>query len=105
MESPVRPYKKSGALLRLRVTPGASRTCLAGCAEGQLRIKLAALPEKGEANAACLRFLSELFNLPRSRFQIVRGEKSREKWVWIKEIDPAMLSREVEKRILEMGQN
>lgn len=96
MESPVRPYK-SGSLLHLRVSPNASRNSVEGCVGGMLRLKLRAVPAEGAANAACLRFLADLFGLPKSRLEMVRGEKSREKWIWFKEVDSAVLNQKLEK--------
>ncbi|TAJ98331.1 MAG: DUF167 domain-containing protein [Candidatus Manganitrophaceae bacterium] len=100
MESPFRPYK-SGALLHLRVTPNASRDSVESCLEGMLRLKLRAIPAEGAANAACIRFLSKLFDLPKSRLEMVRGEKSREKWVWFKEVDPSVLIQQLSKILSE----
>jgi len=99
MESPFRPYK-SGALLHLRVVPNASRDSIEGCTEGMLRLKLRAVPVEGAANAACIRYLSKAFGFPKSRLEILRGEKSREKWIWFKEVDQAVLNQRLDK-ILE----
>lgn len=96
MESPFRPYK-SGALLHLRVTPNASRDSIEGCVAGMLRLKLRAIPAEGAANAACIRYLSGLFSLPKSRLEIIRGEKSREKWILFKEVDPSVLNQQLDK--------
>jgi uncharacterized protein (TIGR00251 family) len=96
MESPFRPYK-SGTLLHLRVVPNASRDGVEGCVEGMLRLKLRAQPVEGAANAACIRYLSKVFGLPKSRLEIVRGEKSREKWVWFKEVDQSVLNQQLDK--------
>ncbi len=100
MESPFRPYK-SGSLLHLRVTPNASRDSIEGCVEGVLRLKLRAIPAEGAANAACVRYLSKRFDLPKSRLEIVRGEKSREKWIWFKETDPSVLIQQLDKILSE----
>ncbi len=100
MESPFRPYK-SGSLLHLRVTPNASRDSIEGCVQGMLRLKLRAVPAEGAANAACIRYLSQLFDLPKSRLEMVRGERSREKWIWFKEVDPSVLIQQLNKRLSE----
>lgn len=100
MESPFRPYK-SGALLHLRVTPNASRDSVEGCAEGMFRLKLRAVPVEGAANAACIQYLSRLFSLPKSRLEIVRGEKFREKWIWFKEVDQSVLNQQLDKILTE----
>jgi uncharacterized protein YggU (UPF0235/DUF167 family) len=48
-------------------------------ADGALRIRLAAAPVDGAANAALLRFLADALDVPRSRLTIVSGEASRRK--------------------------
>lgn len=86
----------------MRVTPNASRNSVEGCAKGMLRLKLRAIPAEGAANAACIRYLSKLFSLPKSRLEIIRGETFREKWIWFKEVDESVLNQQLDK-ILQSG--
>lgn len=84
-----------GIELAVRVTPRASRTLLAGLtrdAQGQtwLQVRLAAPPVEGAANAALLRFLAELFDVPASACRLVAGASARNKRVHISG-DPAQL--------------
>ena len=67
--------------LEIKTVPGASKTELAGVKDGRLRIRLAAAPEDGKANAELLNFLSKTFNCPKRDLQILCGEKSRLKAV------------------------
>ena len=76
------------AILRVRVTPRAKRTELAGPAldsEGaeRLSVRLAAPPVDNAANRALIEFLAGALGLPRSRIEIVFGETSRLKTVRI----------------------
>lgn len=96
----LRPYK-SGVVLHVRVTPRASRNGVEGCAEGVLRLKLRAIPAEGQANEACVKVLAELLGLPPSRLEIVRGARSREKWIWFKEVDPAVFVKRLESILSE----
>lgn len=66
-----------------------------------LRLKLRAVPVEGAANAACIHYLSKLFSLPKSRLEIVRGEKFREKWIWFKEVDQSVLNQQLDKILTE----
>jgi hypothetical protein len=72
-------------LLALHVQPGASRTEVAGVhgAEGEvrLRVRLAAPPVDGKANAELLRFLADAFGVPPRQVSLVRGGTSRKKTV------------------------
>ena len=64
-------------LLEIKAVPGASKTELAGIKDGRLRIRLAAAPEDGKANAELLNFLSKALNCPKRDLQFLSGEKSR----------------------------
>jgi len=68
-------------LLEIKAVPGASKTELAGIKDGRLRIRLAAAPEDGKANAELLSFLSKTLGCPKRDLRLVSGEKSRLKVV------------------------
>ena len=83
-ESPWRQQAADGTLtLALHVQPGAKRTEVAGLHGGALKIRLAAPPVDGRANAALLRFLADAFGVPQRAVTLVRGETSRDKVVRI----------------------
>jgi len=69
--------------LEIKAIPGASKTELAGIKDGRLRIRLAAAPEDGKANAEILNFLSRALGCPKRDLRILCGEKSRLKAVAI----------------------
>jgi len=68
-------------LLEIKAVPGASKTEFAGVKDGRLRIRLAAAPEDGKANAELLSFLSKTLGCPKRDIRLVTGEKSRLKVV------------------------
>ena len=70
-------------LLALHVQPGAKRTEVAGPHGDALKIRLAAPPVDGKANAELLRFLADAFGVPQRAVTLVRGEVSRQKTVRI----------------------
>jgi len=74
-------------VLSLHMQPGAKRTEVAGIhgesATARLRIRLAAPPVDGKANAELLRFLADAFAVPLRGVTLVRGETSRPKVVRI----------------------
>lgn len=82
-----------GALvLELHVQPGASRTQVAGPHGDALKIRLAARPVDGAANAELVRFLAEAFGVPRRDVILESGETSRRKRVRVVGAsDPARL--------------
>jgi uncharacterized protein (TIGR00251 family) len=63
------------------VTPGARRHELAGVADGRLRVRLAAPPVEGRANAALVRYLAEVLGIRRDDVTVVAGGRSRRKLV------------------------
>ncbi len=85
--TPARPTE-GGLLLDLRVSPGAGRTAVAGVetdAAGVARLKLrvAAPPVDGAANAAVTVFLAKALGLSKRACVLTRGAKSRSKTVRI----------------------
>jgi uncharacterized protein (TIGR00251 family) len=69
--------------LEIKAVPGASKTEFAGLKDRRLRIRLAAAPEDGKANAELLNFLSKALGCPRRDIQLLSGEKSRLKAIAI----------------------
>ncbi len=65
-----------GALLTVWVVPGARRTEIVGIHGDALRIRVAAAPERGQANKAVLALLQQEFG---GRFRIAGGAGSRRK--------------------------
>jgi uncharacterized protein len=72
-----------GIVLSLHVQPGAKRTEVAGVHGDALKIRLAAPPVDGKANAQLVRFLAEMFGVQSRSVTLLRGETSRQKTVRI----------------------
>lgn len=77
-----------GVRLHLRVTPNAAASRLEGVeirddGSAVLRLRIAAVPDKGRANAAAVALLAKALEVPRSSVVIVSGETSRLKTVEI----------------------
>jgi uncharacterized protein (TIGR00251 family) len=85
--APWRREEGGALILALQVQPGAARTGIVGVhgAEGErrLKVRLAAPPVDGKANAELLRFLAEAFGVPLRRVSLVRGVSARAKQVRI----------------------
>ena len=66
----------------LRVTPRSSRTAVIGeLDEGVVALRLKAPPVEGAANAALLAFVAELTGVSKRSGHLVRGARSRHKWI------------------------
>jgi hypothetical protein len=72
-----------GVTLNLVVQPRASRTELAGEQDGALKVRLAAPPVDGAANAELIAFLSKQLRVRKRDFEILSGERSRRKVVLV----------------------
>lgn len=70
--------------LQIRVIPRSPATAWAGVmADGALKLKIAAVPEKGKANEELVRFLAREFGVARAQVEIVAGASGHAKLVRI----------------------
>jgi len=81
--------------LRLRVAPGAARAGVVGRHGEAWKVRVAAAPERGQANDAVVALLAETLALPRSSVSLVSGGGSRNKVLELAGLEPG----EVERRL------
>ena len=67
------------ATIEIHLQPGAKRNEIVGLKEGVLYAKVAALPQKGQANRALLELMAQTLGIPKSAVDIIRGQSSRSK--------------------------
>ena len=67
------------ATLTLHIQPGARKTELAGLHGDALKIRLAAPPVDGKANAALIDFIADRLEIARSAVRLKSGQSSRRK--------------------------
>ncbi len=82
----IEAWKRSPRPLRLsvKVVPKSSRSEIVEVqADGTWRVKVAAAPEKGKANAELCDFLAREFGVARSRVEVITGHASHRKQVLI----------------------
>ena len=84
-----------GASFNVRVHPRGKRNAVTGVVGDALKLSLTAPPVEGKANAACIEFLAELLNLPRSSITIAAGQSSRSKVIRV----TGLTAAEVEARL------
>jgi uncharacterized protein (TIGR00251 family) len=65
--------------LRLRVSPGASRSEVVGAHGDAWKVRVTAPPESGKANEAVRDLLATALGIPRADTEIVGGASSRDK--------------------------
>ena len=79
--------------LRVKVSARSAKSEIVGeLADGTLKVKIAAPPEKGKANQAIQALLAEAFACRPSRVSLISGATSRQKRFLLEGIDPAELS-------------
>jgi uncharacterized protein (TIGR00251 family) len=67
----------SGATFAVKVHARARKNAITGDTGEALKLALSAPPVDGKANQACIEFLAEFLNLPRSSVTIASGQSSR----------------------------
>lgn len=97
-----KPYRLTaeGLLLAVRVTPNAGVDRIEGIerrddGRAVLRLRVAAVPDKGKANAAVIALLAARLEVPKSAISVVAGETARLKTVALAG-DPGVLARRID---------
>jgi len=68
-----------GVTFAIKVQPRARKNAITGELGDALKLSLTAPPVEGRANEACIEFLANLLDVPRSSVTIASGETSRNK--------------------------
>ena len=89
----------AGASFSVKVHPHARKDAVTGQVGDALKLSLTAPPAEGRANEACIEFLAELLQLPRSSVTIAAGHSSRNKVVRVRGLSAA----QVEERLRAAG--
>ena len=75
----------NGVRIKLRVSPGTRRSSIEGAyGEVALRLRVAAPPVDGKANAEAERFLAKMLGVPRSEVAVVRCASGQDKAVLVR---------------------
>ncbi|MGR3293285.1 MAG: DUF167 domain-containing protein [Candidatus Scalindua sp.] len=82
---------EGGIVVSVKVQPNASKDRVVGEHADQIKIAVTVAPEKGKANKAVIKVLSKWLGIKSSDIQIIFGETSRDKKVFIKNITPENL--------------
>jgi len=80
-----------GATFQVKVLPRAKKNAIVGEVGGALKLALTAPPVEGRANEACIAFLAELLNVPRSSITIAAGQNSRNKVIRVGRMSAAQV--------------
>ncbi len=94
--------KADGVHLAIKVVPRAGATRVEGVVDDVLRVRLAAAPVDGEANAALVLVLAAWLGVPRSSVSILRGDRSKLKVVRLAGA-PKEIASALEKALANLG--
>lgn len=75
-----------GIIVNVSIVPRASRTEIVGVYDDVLKIRIAAPPVDGAANAELVRLLARTFKISKSEITIIGGETSRKKRIKIRNL-------------------
>jgi uncharacterized protein YggU (UPF0235/DUF167 family) len=83
----------NGAVLSVVVTPRSGVTAFGPVEGDAVRLRVAAAPVDGAANAALIRFLAASAGVPRSAVRLLAGESGRHKRILVEGVRPEELAR------------
>jgi hypothetical protein len=89
---PLLTERGGDTLLAVRLQPRAARTEVAGLHAGALKVRVAAPPAGGAANAALCALLAARLDIPASRVTVERGKAARTKVVCVHGLGPAQVA-------------
>lgn len=84
-----------GVIIPIKVIPKANRNEIIGWENEELKVRIKAVPEKGNANDELIRFFAHFFQISRSSVTLVYGDTSKHKRICIagltlKEVEAAL---------------
>jgi len=83
--------KHNAVIFCIRVVPRASKNEIVGELGGALKVRIAAPPVDGAANAELIKFLAKTFGVAKSQIEIFSGESSKTKQIKITDAAPEKL--------------
>jgi len=84
-------FKDGVLVFQVSVVPRASRSEIVGSHNDMLRVRIAAPPVDGAANAELVRLIAKKLSLPRNAVEIQNGLTSRVKTVRVTGVEPNAL--------------
>lgn len=74
-------------IILIKVIPNASRNEVVGWEGEELKVRIAAVADKGKANDMLIRFLAETWGLRRDQITLIHGHTSRHKRISIADFE------------------
>lgn len=84
-----------GVIFTVKVVPGSSKTALCGLIGEKVKVKVAAVPEKGKANQCLVEFLAKQLGVKKSSISIIAGQTNPIKQVQVWGISADVLTKKL----------
>lgn len=83
---------ETDTVITVRVVPRASRSEVVGVTDGVLKVRIAAPPVDGAANAELIKVLAKSFAVAKSNVRLISGETARTKKLRVLGADPVRIA-------------
>ncbi len=87
--------EKNGVSIALKIIPNSSQDKVIGYADDFLKIKITAPPNENKANKHVIEYLSDIFDVPKSKISFISGEKSKLKRLLLQGISIEALTAKI----------
>lgn len=75
-----------GLLIKLKIVPNSSKNDII-LEDEFIKVKITAQPIENKANKALIEFMSKTFKIPKTCIELVKGDTSKEKTIFIRTCD------------------
>lgn len=82
-------------IIKVLVSPGASRNEVTGLLGDSIKLKIAAPPLKGRANKELISYLSDLLGIKRDDIEIISGQTKRSKTLAVSGLDREIILKKL----------
>lgn len=73
-------------MIEVAVVARSAKSALAGLLDGRLKVKVAAVPVEGAANAELIKFIAKQLKVPKSNIALISGQTSKRKTLQVEGI-------------------
>jgi uncharacterized protein (TIGR00251 family) len=84
---------EDGIVVSVKVQPNSSKDRVVGKYADQIKVAVTVAPEKGKANKAVIKLFAKSLGIKNSDIQIISGETSRDKELFIRNITEEDLNK------------
>lgn len=92
--------ESGGVTFSIILQPRSSFIHFSGVQEGFIKLRVNAPPVENKANIECVKYLSQVFNVSKTKVSIVQGKKSRRKKIRIEGLTSARAQQIIEEHLI-----